>query len=241
VLFSSIEIMKYPNAIGATAKILNAAGLSWTVHSKNFEGTNFGYLQGSSPKAAKMLNRVVEAAEQLKVKKVVSPECGHAYGALRWEAQNLLARDLPFTVVQIAELIDVLLSEGKIRVNREAKGGKATYHDPCQIGRRGGLFEEPRRVLHAIVPDANFSEMTENRMDNWCCGGGGGVISIPRADELRLKSFGMKKGQIEQVGAQRVVSTCSNCRLAFDSAFEHYGMKTEFVSLVELVAGNLEK
>ena len=62
-----------------------------------------------------MLFRSVEAAERLKVKYVIGPECGHAYSALRWEGPNLLGRTYPFKVVHIVELLDQLLREGRLR------------------------------------------------------------------------------------------------------------------------------
>ncbi len=33
------------------------------------------------------------------------PECGHAYGALRWDAANVVGRELPFRVLHITELM----------------------------------------------------------------------------------------------------------------------------------------
>ena len=47
VAMSSIEIMKYPNAIGATAKILNALGEKWTFRTEGYEATNFGMMAGN--------------------------------------------------------------------------------------------------------------------------------------------------------------------------------------------------
>ena len=47
VAMSSIEIMKYPNSIGATARVLNALGESWTFRSEGYEATNFGMLSGN--------------------------------------------------------------------------------------------------------------------------------------------------------------------------------------------------
>jgi hypothetical protein len=45
-----------------------------------------------------IVSRIVEGAEKLKVKTVISPECGHAYTALRWEGANLVGRPFTFKV-----------------------------------------------------------------------------------------------------------------------------------------------
>ena len=44
---SSIEIQKYPDAMAATARILNATGETWTFRTDGFEATNFGLLSGN--------------------------------------------------------------------------------------------------------------------------------------------------------------------------------------------------
>ena len=60
---SSIETMKYPESIVAMARLLNHAGLNWTLSSKGYEATNFGYLSGKGDIAKLMVTRIVEAAE----------------------------------------------------------------------------------------------------------------------------------------------------------------------------------
>ena len=96
VLLSSMEIVNYPEYIEALAKIFNKAGISFTVASDAFEATNAGIQIGSSDLAKVIVSRIVDAAERLKVKYVLSPECGHAYMAIRWEGPNLIGR--PFTL-----------------------------------------------------------------------------------------------------------------------------------------------
>jgi len=84
------------------------------------------------------LERIVGAAERLKVKCVVSPECGHAYSALRWEGPNLIGRRYGFEVVQITELLDRFVRAGRLEL-RGKDARRLTFHDPCQLVRRGGL------------------------------------------------------------------------------------------------------
>lgn len=78
LLLSSMEIMNFPEFISAIAKIFNKAGVSWTISSEAFEATNSGIQLGVSDIAAELVQRIVDAAEKLKVKTVISPECGHA-------------------------------------------------------------------------------------------------------------------------------------------------------------------
>jgi Fe-S oxidoreductase len=75
---------------------------------------------------------------------------------------------------------------------------------------------------------------------SWCCGGGGGVVAMQRADEHRRRAFRIKIAQVEAAGAERLVSSCANCRLTFDDGQAHYRWDRKMESLLELVAAQLE-
>ena len=237
VILSSIEIVAFPETIGALARIFSQAKISWTIPSVGFEATNIGVQIGSRDIAATLVSRIVEAAERLKVKYVISPECGHAFSALRWEGPNLLGRAYPFKVVQIAELLDQLVREGRLRT-RGKDGRRLTFHDPCQLVRRGGIIEAPRRLLDAV--SEHHPEMSSSGEANFCCGGGGGVSAIHRAEKLRFAVFELKKQQIEATGAEALVTACANCRNVIEEAIEQYHMTLPVLGLTELVAQYLE-
>ncbi|MCU7853957.1 MAG: (Fe-S)-binding protein [Candidatus Thiodiazotropha sp. (ex Monitilora ramsayi)] len=235
-LFSSMEIVNFPEYIESIAKIFDAAGVSWTISSQAFEATNSGIQIGNKEAAAELVGRVVKAAESLGVKYVVSPECGHAYTAIRWEGPNLIGRPYDFEVVHILELLDKLKAEGRIKL--EGKDDTPmTLHDPCQIVRRGGVVDPPRNLLHSVAD--HFTEMTDHGVMNWCCGGGGGVSANERAEELRIKSFDRKKHQLEELGVNTMVTACANCRIILEEGLEHHEMDTEVISLTELLAEHL--
>ena len=235
-VMSSIEIQKYPDAMAATAKILNAAGESWTFRSDGFEATNFGLLSGNLELQKKNSLRVIETAIKVGAKLVVLPECGHAYMALRWMGANIYGKPLPFKVQHISEYLADALNSGKLKVRKVDKS--VTFHDPCQVSRRGGATQAPRDVMKHLGVD--FREMQNGGDYNWCCGGGGGVVTIHRADELRYKVFKLKMDQVEATEADALLSSCANCRQSFDDAQNHYNWKYTAESLLELVAENLE-
>jgi Fe-S oxidoreductase len=236
LLLSSMEIMNFPEFIGAVAKIFDKAGVSWTLSSEAFEATNSGIQIGVSEIAAELVQRVVDAAEKLKVKNVISPECGHAYMAIRWEGPNLIGRPYSFRVVHILELLDELRREGRLKTaGKEAQ--KLTYHDPCQITRRGGVVDQPRNLINMVA--GNFVEMPESSTMNWCCGAGGGVSANERADELRLTAFLRKKKQLDAVRPDALVSACSNCRIQLEDGLEENNMDMPVLSLTELIAEHL--
>ena len=233
VLMSSMEIINYPEYLSALSRIFKQAGVSWTLAADAFEATNSGIQIGVSDLAREIVGRIVTAAERLQVKCVISPECGHAFTALRWEGPNLMGRSFAFEVKHILEVLDELHVAGKLKTKGKDKR-PLTYHDPCQIARRGGVVAQPRRLLGEVAED--FREMPDAGVMNWCCGGGGGVSAIERAEPLRFQAFKHKKMQIESTGVQTLITACANCRIVMEDGLEHYHMNIEVVGLTELLA-----
>jgi Fe-S oxidoreductase len=235
-LFSSMEVVNFPEYIESIARIFDAAGVSWTISSKAFEATNSGIQIGNSDNAAEIVNRVVTAAEELGVKYVISPECGHAYTSIRWAGPNLIGRPYAFKVIHILELLEQLKQQGRISFIGKTDE-PVTFHDPCQIVRRGGVVEPQRDLLNGVAE--NFIEMTDHGVMNWCCGGGGGVSANERADALRAKAFDRKRKQIEETGVNTVVTACANCRMMLEDGIEENEMETTVIGLTELIADYL--
>jgi Fe-S oxidoreductase len=237
VTISSIEIMKYPHSIAATARILNAVGEDWTFRTDGYEATNFGMMAGNVDWQRKSTMKIIDAAVSCGAKLVLLPECGHAYGALRWQGAAMYGKPLPFEVMHISEYLADVVASGRLKLNKV--DGAYTFHDPCQVARRGGATNAPRVVIDALGID--LKEMTPGADDNWCCGGGGGVVTIGRASELRYKVFELKMEQVEKTGAPTVLSTCSNCRQSMNDAKDHFGWDKDIESLLELVADNIHE
>ncbi len=237
VILSAQETMDYPEILSSMARIFKKAGISWTIASDGFEATNVGVQIGSRDIARILVARVVEAAERLGVKGVVSPECGHAYQALRWEGPNLMGRAFNFEVVHIVELLDRLRAEGKLPT-KGMESRRVTFHDPCQINRRGGIDREPRRLMALVASD--FVETDDAGAMNWCCGGGGGVGANERATKLRLTAFKRKKAQLEKVNPDKLITMCAYCHHTIEEAMEEYHMEIEVQGLTDFVATYLD-
>jgi len=235
VTLSSIEIMKYPGSIVALAKVLNAMGADWTLRSDGYEATNFGMLSGNSRWQKGSTLRIINAAIACGAQTVILPECGHAYDALRWQGASLYGKPLPFEALHISEFLAAGVRSGKLKLKRLDKS--LAFHDPCQVSRRGGATQAPREVLKALGVD--LREMPSSGDLNWCCGGGGGVVTIHRADPLRYKAFEIKMRQIDATGADMAVTSCANCRQTFDDGQAHFKWDRTMGSLLETVAANL--
>jgi Fe-S oxidoreductase len=139
-------------------------------------------------------------------------------------------------VVHILDLLDELRKSGRIKL-QGFEDRALTFHDPCQIVRRGGVIEGPRNLLRAFSSD--FVEMNDHGTMNWCCGGGGGVSANERAEPLRIQAFQRKKRQLEEINVDLIVTGCANCRIVLEEGLEHYEMEHEVVGLTELLAEHL--
>lgn len=211
------------------AVIFNAAKENWTL--SYFEAVNFGMFAGDPEKMQFIANRIVKEATSLNVKEVVIVECGTAY-----RIPKFLLGPLPFKVTSIVEKIYRYIKDGKISIREGAIADALTYHDPCQLGRNGGVYDEPRYVLGALAKD--YREMSPTREYNWCCGGGGGLVALDN-ENFRVKTGKAKKDQITATGAKIVVSACENCILQLNTIKNGYGLDVEVKSLTELVSENL--
>lgn len=229
------ELGEHTKALAAAAKVLNRAGLRWTMHREGFDASNVGFNNGDLELQERLTRSIIDTAVKIGAHTVLLPECGHAYGAARWEAAKWYGKALPVRVMHMTEFLDELIAQGRIRVN--PIGESATFHDPCQIVRRGGLEAAARRVLGAL--GFELLELQDHGTTAFCCGGGGGVVSNQRATPLRHKVFRIKQEQVEATGARHFVTSCGQCRITLEQGAKHVGWNREVESLLELVADRM--
>lgn len=236
VLLSSMEIINFPEYLEAITKIFDHAGVSWTLSTDCYEATNAGIQIGSKDIAAELVQRVVDAAVKLKVKKVISPECGHAYTAIRWEGPNLIGKPYPFRVFHIIEVLDELRAAGRIKTEGK-ETDRLSLHDPCNLARKSGVIDQQRNLMDLVAE--NFVDLKEHGKYQWCCGAGGGVSSNERAEPLKIAAFKRKKAQIEEVSPDRMVTMCATCRTQLEEGLEEFNMDIPVVGLTEMIAEHL--
>jgi Fe-S oxidoreductase len=223
-------------ALAGTASILppavlfTLAGEDWTL--SEFEAANYGYFLGDTARAAQVAERIVSEAKALGVKEVVITECGHAYRVMAHLDEVWSKQKFPFKVKSIFEPWAQYLKEGRLKV-RHKLTVPVTYHDPCQLGRNGGIYEEPREIVKAICTD--FRDMTPNREKNWCCGGGGGLVAQLDLEEFRAETGLLKVEQIRATGARVLATPCENCRLQIALLNERYNLGIEIAAVTDLV------
>lgn len=111
-------------------------------------------------------------------------------------------------VIHHTELIDSLITQGRINVRRAETS--FVYHDPCELGRGCGIYEEPRRAIGSI---GNLVEAGKNRKESICCGGSLGSLSLGFAKRKALTENALHNLTISSPDV--IVTACPLCRSTF--------------------------
>ena len=230
------DIEHYPAAVAAIAKVMAHMKVDCTFRTDGLIAENYGYHAGGRDWQRRISMRLIDQAVACRAKVLIVPECGHAYSAMRWEAAELFGRPLPFKVQHVTEFLADALEAGRLKL-RPADAGVTAFHDPCQLVRKGGVTDAPRRLMRAMGIEP--TETVRHIGYNICCGGGGGVLDIKRAAPLRYRVIEEKFNEIDRTGAQTFLTSCSDCRRTFDEGKQHFNWQQTPNSLLELLAAHL--
>ncbi len=232
--FNPREVKYFPYLISAAAKIFNAAGEDWTLSTENWDATNYGLFSGDDDASRIIASNLEAAANHLGVDTLVMAECGHGYRSQRWEGENWVGHRYPFNIVSFTELQARYIQEGRFKLDPSVNDKRVTYHDPCNQARNGGIVAEPRYILRHVVQD--FVDMVPHGAENYCCSGGGGMLSMTEFAKERIAAGKVKADQILATGAEIVATSCHNCLDQLDEIKRHYKLKVKIQNLSELVA-----
>ena len=224
----------FPLSLLAAAKMFHAAKESWTFSSDHYDVTNYGLYSGDDAHAGLLSGRLVKAKEDLGAETLVLGECGHGFASTRWESPQWLNRRFPFPVISVLEVAAEYVRSGRITLDPSKNKKPVTLHDPCNLVRLGGVIEEQRFLLKKAT--SNFIEMTPKRQKNYCCGGGGGQLSMTRYAKRRLVAGRIKADQIRKTEAKVVVAPCHNCIDQLTELSREYKLGTEVKTVIEVVA-----
>ena len=225
-------IMEADTLMG-NAAVFRATGDSWTIGTGYFDGINYGLFY-SDHVLEQVLQKIQAEAARLSAKTVLIGECGHASRSAKFFYPTYCGGKQALPVMNILEYTHRAWKEGRLKLDPEAIAESVTYHDPCNISRPGWIVEQPRELLKAFC--RNYVEMTPNRRDNICCGGGGGTVSLDEIRPYRTLIAGrVKADQIRATGAKYCVAPCANCKKQLRELLEDQGVDCQVVGLHDLV------
>jgi Fe-S oxidoreductase len=173
----------------------------------------------------------IKAFTELGVKKIVvtSPHC---YLAFKNDYPELGGN---FEVVHISQLLAGLIKEGKLKFTKPVNK-RVTLHDTCCVGRREGMYDEPRLILNSI-PGLELVEMRDSREYSLCCGGGCmGRIWMETKKGERFSDIRLEQALETKAGTLSVY--CPYCMLNFDDTVlvMDKGNEIEIKDILELAS-----
>lgn len=235
VFFPAVsDYMMEAETLMGNAAVLHAAGDgdNWTIGTQFFDGINYGLFYNDRV-LEHVIRQMLAETERLKGEIILIGECGHASRSAKHYVPQFGGADAP-PVMCFLEYTLKALREGRIELDPEAVTERVTYHDPCNIARSGWIVDQPREILHAFVKD--FVEMTPTGTQNYCCGGGGGTVSVDELHGYRMEIAGkLKADQIRETGAQIVATPCANCKKQLRELMQYYDMPVEIVGVHDLI------
>ncbi len=233
VYFVGCVTSLYPSVQGIArsfSRILDAAGTDFTILGGEEWCCGYPLLSaGHKEAAAKTMEHNIDKIQGMAAESVVMT-CPGCYRVWREEYTAITGKSIPFGVFHSTEFIAKLLSQGKLKLGELKES--VTYHDPCDIGRNSGLFDEPRDILNQI-PALELVEMENNREYTNCCGAGGELlVSNPG---LSLEIARRKVGEVLATKTRTLVTACPTCIMALSAAKAAEKAPFDILDITQLV------
>jgi len=138
---------------------------------------------------------------------------------------NTLKNEYPekggnFPVKHYSTLLLELIKNGDIKLNKKLDI-KATYHDPCYLGRYNGIYDDPRQVMKLC--GVELVEMPRNKENSFCCGAGGGQIWLPDHDDMVQRPSENRIEEAVSVGVNHFTVACPKDMTMYSDAAKTSG------------------
>ena len=220
---------KGQNIARSFTKILNKADVNFAVLGNKESCTGDSARRaGNEYLFAMMAEENVQTLNSAKVKKIVTT-CPHCLHTLKNEYSQFGGN---YEVIHHTQLIDTLITENKLKLENKTTV-KATFHDPCYLGRHNHVYDAPRDDLKALGIDV--VEMERNKNNSFCCGAGGAQMwkEEEKGDEpIRQNRF----KEAEQTGAEIVCTSCPFCLTMMRDAGNELDSNIAVKDIAEIIA-----
>lgn len=237
--------------------------LDFTMSTYSAEGGNFGWF--ISHEMGKRLNiKMYEEAKRLGVKWILGGECGHMWrvcnqymGTYYGSPPDFLeVPKSPITgtvfenarvhkMVHISEFTADLINHGKLKFDTSRNEHiKLTFHDSCNTARAMGIFEEPRYIIHNVLPEGHFVEMPPNtiREKTFCCGSSA-ALNADEYMETRMKGGFPRASAVrhvyEKYGVNHLGCICALDRATLPTLLQYWVPEVDVTGITEMVGNAL--
>ena len=242
----SPRVFKIPRSM---VKLFQYAGVDFALMGEDEWCCGYPLLgAGFKEEAMQFAEHNINSVNQRKAKYLVTscPTCFHVWKHIYPEIAKahmdrytypkpVLSNKMNFSILQEVQFLLKLVREGKFKLNPINK--KITYHDPCDLGRSSGIYEEPRELIK-LIPRVEFIELQFIKENAKCCGGGGNVEAV--SAQLSENIAKIRAQEIIDSGADIVVSACQQCVRTIAGALKKEKSKIKAMDISELLFESIE-
>ena len=182
------------------------------------------YDAGKKDLAEPYFRKNIERFTRLGVKRIILP-CVGCYRCFKTYYPKVLGK-LDLEVYHVSEILAQEIEKGNLKLDQEQND--YVYHDPCRLGRKEGIYEEPRAILKA--KGINIIEPSNNKENSGCCGAGAGIRSLYRdlSEHIALS-------YLKNLPSKNLVTSCSFCVFNFRQAAKKNDLDVSIKYIAELI------
>lgn len=236
---SSADYLLNPYTLMGAGLFFTYIGANWTIPSTVSEAGNFGLLFDQQFTQRHNVMRLLDAAQDLGIKKIVWGECGHGWRAAKMYVPSLADRPVRWPITHIHDEVAYYIRTNQLKLDPTKIDHPVTLHDPCNFARACDLQENLRTVIKACVSD--FREMYPNKERTFCCGGGSAILfDDPEMYQRRIQLSAKKAELVRATGVGKdgngyLCAPCSICKAQLYPMVEEHELGVEVKGLIDLV------
>lgn len=132
-------------------------------------------------------------------------------------------------ILHHTQYINELIEKDLLKIDRSDK--RYVYHDPCELGRAFGVYEEPRNIIDNI---GLLTPAKSDRDMSVCCGGSIGSITMTLDERDEITANSIK--DLMHNNPEEIVTACPLCQKTFARK-----SPVAVKDIAEIVVENLEK
>jgi Fe-S oxidoreductase/nitrate reductase gamma subunit len=180
-----------------------------------------------------LIKENVDTLNKYSVKKIVTA-CPHCFHSLGREYRQFGGN---YEVLHHSQLIEEMISTGKIELKDSQEKEKVTYHDSCYLGRYNSIYNQPRSSLNKIN-NIDLVEMERNRSRGFCCGAGGGRMFLEDEEGGRINEERTREAL--SLNPDTIASACPFCMTMLTDGVKHFNKidDVEVKDIAEIVLEN---
>ncbi|MFC1865908.1 (Fe-S)-binding protein [Chloroflexota bacterium] len=215
----------------AVTSILDSAGISWGILGKDEPccGDSLRRL-GNEYVFDRMVKENIEMFKQKGVARIIT-QCPHCFHTLKNDYHQY---GIELEVIHHTDLINNLIKEGKLEINKSNDLGNIVFHDSCYLGRYNNIYKAPREAI-ALATDQTPAEMERHHDRSFCCGGGGGRMWMEENVGKHINVLRIEEAM--QENPETICVCCPYCMTMFEDGLKDKGAdaKVQVLDLAEIV------